>query len=290
MVIQPDIIDILTNDFNKIKIKDIELKQIDKNKLDIIELFRKNIKGKKIELQNYNNKHCGKEGYWLETRMNINHNSRNEPDINGYEMKKYSKKITFGDYSASEYLFSKDKKYINKKNEWEYNLINITKDQFIKFFGTQKPLKNNRYSWSGNCIPTYNNFNTCGQKLTITDENDICIYYSYSEDKRDDIKIKFPYYLKKDNILIVVWKNEKMREHINKKFNNKGFFIIKKKEHTYNKICFGKKFDYECFIDGIKKQNIIFDSGLHLGNNRNYSHFRSSSNKFWDELIIEEYE
>ena len=130
-------------------------KKIDKEKLDIIELFRKNIKEKKIELENYNNKHCGKEGYWLEKQMNIKHNSKNEPDINGYEMKKDSKKITFGDFSASEYLFSKYKKYINEKNEWKNDLINITKDQFIKFFGTQKPLKHNRYSWSGSCIPSY---------------------------------------------------------------------------------------------------------------------------------------
>ena len=194
---------------NKITITDSE-ETSDKDKLNIIELFRKNIKDKKIELEKYNNKHCGKEGYWLEKQMNIKHNSLNEPDIHGYEMKKDSKKITFGDFSASEYLFSKDKKYINDTNNWDADLVNITKDQFIKFFGTQKILKNNRYSWSGSCIPTYNNWNTCGQKLTVTYENDICILYSYSEDKRDDIKINFPYYLKKDNILIVIWKNKKI--------------------------------------------------------------------------------
>ena len=273
---------------NKITITDSE-ETSDKDKLNIIELFRKNIKDKKIELEKYNNKHCGKEGYWLEKQMNIKHNSLNEPDIHGYEMKKDSKKITFGDFSASEYLFSKDKKYINDTNKWDADLVNITKDQFIKFFGTQKILKNNRYSWSGSCIPTYNNWNTCGQKLTVTYENDICILYSYSEDKRDDIKINFPYYLKKDNILIVIWKNKKMREHINKKFNNKGFFIIKKYENTYNKICFGKKFDYECFIDGIKNKIVFFDSGMYIGNNRNYSQFRSCTGNFWDTLIIEEY-
>ena len=270
----------------------IKNEQIDteKDKLEIIELFRKNIKGKKIELENYNKKHCGKEGHWLEKQMTLKHNSKNEPDINGYEMKKNSKRITFGDFSASEYLFSIDKKYINEKNKWDENLVNISKDQFIKFFGTQKLLKHNRYSWSGSCVPTYNNYNTCGQILNISDDNDICIYYSYSEDKRNEIKINFPDYLKKDNILIVIWKNKKMEEHINKKFNNKGFFIIKKKENVYNKICFGKKFDYKCFINGIKKKTIIFDSGLHVGNNRNYSQFRSSSNSFWEELIIEEYE
>jgi len=80
-----------------------------------------------------------------------------------------------------------------------------------------------------------------------------------------------------------------MREHINNKFNNKGFFIIKKKADIYNKICFGKPFNYDTFIDGIKKLIIIFDSGMYVGNNRNYSQFRSSNSKFWDNLIIEEY-
>lgn len=262
------------------------LQEIDSiDKMVIIELFRKNIKGKKIELGNYNSKHSGKEGHWLEKQMNLNHNSKNEPDINGYEMKKDSKKITFGDFSASEYLFSKIKQNINEKNKWSDDFVNITKDQFIKVFGTQKPLKHNRYSWSGKCVPVYNIWNDCGQKLCINEKNDICIFYSYSEDKRD-YKTEFPDYLKKDNILIAFWKNEKMREHINRKFNNKGFFIIKKKEDTYDKICFGKKFDYdESFIQGIKKNVIIFDSGMHRGNNRNYSQFRSSNNKFWNELI-----
>ena len=114
--------------------------------------------------------------------------------------------------------------------------------------------------------------------------------YSYSKDKRNEIKQKFPEYLKKENVLIVIWKNEKIKENINKKFNNNGFFIIKKKDDTYNKICFGKPFNFDCFIKGIKDKTIIFDSGMYVGNTRNYSQFRSSNETFWNELIIEEYE
>jgi hypothetical protein len=264
--------------------------KIDKCKLDIIKLFRENIKGKLFEHKSGNKNHDGKEGHWLENQMNIKHNSKNEPDINGYEMKKQSKKITFGDFSASEYLFTKDKKHINETNKWPNNLVNITKDDFIRFFGTQKPTKHNRYSWSGSCVPTYDNYNTCGQNLVISENNDICIYYSYSNDTRHDIKINFPDYLKKDNVLIAIWKNEKMRLHINNKFNNNGFFIIKKKDGIYNTICFGRQFDYDCFITGIKNKIVIFDSGMKIGNSRNYSHFRSSSVNFWDGLVVEEYE
>jgi hypothetical protein len=247
----------LINDFKQLKLNNIVNDLVNEiinnliDKLEIIEIFRKKIKGNTPDLKKYNNKHSGKLGHWLETQMNIKHNSKNEPDINGYEMKKKSNKITLGDFSASEYLFSKDKKFINEKNNWSVDYVKITRDEFIKIFGTQKETKNNRYSWSGSCVHKYNIWNECGQKLIITKTNDICIYYSYSKDKR---KINIPDYLKKDDILIVFWKNEKMEKHINNKFNNKGFFIIKDNK----KICFGKPFNFEHFIESMKKKYNIF--------------------------------
>ena len=60
----------------------------------IIEIFNQNVKGVDIILDDKNSKHCGKEGHWLETQMGIKHNSKNEPDLYGYEMKKSSSKIT----------------------------------------------------------------------------------------------------------------------------------------------------------------------------------------------------
>ena len=96
-----------------------------------------------------NIKHCGKEGHWLETKMKIKHNSKNEPDINGYEMKKYSNKTTLGDFSASEYAFSSKNKRnnINILNNWTYE-IKLNRNDFIKTFGNPNLNKNNIYSWS----------------------------------------------------------------------------------------------------------------------------------------------
>ncbi len=51
---------------------------MDKDKEEIIKLFRDNIKGKKPELLSGNKKHNGKEGHWLETQMDIPHNSKME--------------------------------------------------------------------------------------------------------------------------------------------------------------------------------------------------------------------
>ena len=83
-----------------------QMDNVNDGKQKIIQLFMDNVKGKQIDLSNMNKSHDGKEGHWLETQMNITHNSKNKADIYGYEMKKKSPKITFGDFSATEYLFT----------------------------------------------------------------------------------------------------------------------------------------------------------------------------------------
>ena len=257
------------------------------NKTKIIALFMDNVKNKEIIINK--NTHCGSEGHWLETQMGINHNGRNEPDLFGYEMKKESKKITFGDFSASEYLFSVNKvdSIINKINNW--NCIHIiTREQFIKYFGNKNSKKHNRYSWSGSCIPKYNNWNSCGQTLIFDDDNNLCIYYDHSKDIRPK-DINIPEFLQNGKILIAIWKREKLEMHINKKFNKNGFFICKKnKQNTYQTICFGEPFNFNLFVDNIIIGNIYFDSGMYNGNNRNYSQFRSNLS-FWNLLITETY-
>lgn len=67
------------------------------------------------------------------------------------------------------------------------------------------------------------------------------------------------------------------------------FSYVKKINDIYEKICFGRPFDFNYFVENIKNFNIIFDSGMHEGNSRNYSQFRSNINNFWNKLITEEY-
>ena len=320
------------------------MENIHTEKEQIIHLFNQNVKGVPICVNNSNIKHCGKEGHWLETKMGIKHNSKNEPDIFGYEMKTSTKKTTLGDFSASEYAFSSKEKRetINTMNGWtENNDIKINRTEFIRYFGKPNPNKNNRYSWSGSCVPIYGSWNTNGQCLSILENNDIVIYYSYSLDNDEqNKKTTFPEYLKKENIVIAIWKADKMEKHINQKFNKKGFFMCKKKgtqmdieqlpqplqqttlplletEHdtatiapttnsppphtelvcssliapttnSFQHIWFGKPFQFEYFIEGIKNKKIIFDSGMYEGNNRKYSQFRGGTS-FWEELITEKY-
>lgn len=177
----------------------VSLQSGDIGKQQIIDLFRANVKGVKICTEGQNTKHCGKEGHWLETKMGIKHNARNEPDINGYEMKKDASKTTLGDFSASEYAFSgKNKRnLINHLNNWT-DEIKIGRTDFIRYFGNSNPHKSGRYSWSGSCVPTYNNWNDNGQKLLVLENNDIVVYYSFSKDKRSR-KTVFPQFLQADN-------------------------------------------------------------------------------------------
>ncbi len=254
----------------------------------IIELFRNNVRGKEPEISDYNEKHCGKEGHWLEKQMNIKPNGNNEPDLYGFEMKKSSAKITFGDFSASEYLFSRNISHLCTLNHWLEPII-IQRSDFIKYFGNPNPKKNNRYSWSGYCFPTYGIWNTCGQKIDIDESNNIYVLYHFEKDERER-KESFPDYLKVSNpIYIAYWKSEDLKEKVERKFNHHGFFICMKNGKKYDKICFGDAFDYEYFIEHMKKRNIFIDSGMYNGNTRNYSQFRSSSQHFWNHLIVEEY-
>jgi len=170
-------IDNLIEEFNvKTNINDVKQK--------IIEIFRKNVKGKVIEYDNNINKnHDGKEGHWLEKQMCIKQNNYNLPDLFGYEMKKDSDKITFGDWSATEYAYSKYKETIDNFNNWQN--IKIERDEFIKYFGNENTNKNNRFSWSGSCFPKYGKINDCGQKMIFSKNNDLCILYYFSKDKRE---------------------------------------------------------------------------------------------------------
>lgn len=255
------------------------------SKQDIIRRFRDHVKGKPIVTGGHA-KHCGKEGHWLEKAMGLAPNAKNAPDIGGYEMKKNSKKISFGDYSAHEYLFSKDRPTLVQYNNDDFS---CTRVEFLHMFGKPNPKKNNRYAWSGACVPKFGAWNAFGQTLEITPEKDIVAYYSHAHDTRDATLLN-PWLQTRPQIMIAVWKYDRMRKNIEDKFNDKGFFICKKSADVYHTICFGTPFNYDDFLAAVSNNKIIFDSGMYEGNTRNYSTFRSNANDFWNERITEEYE
>ena len=62
------------------------------------------------------------------------------------------------------------------------------------------------------------------------------------------MKANFPKFLHKDDIVIALWKAEKMKQNINNKFNKKGFFMCKKIDDKY---IFSKKHEgkREVYLD-----------------------------------------
>ncbi len=261
------------------------------DKKRIIEIFNQNVRGKKADLSNSNKKHDGNKGHWLEDQMGSTRDSSNKPDLFGYEMKTSgtSGKISFGDWSADEYIFlhgrSKLKNIHNTNKDYR-----IKKDIFIQIFGKSNTEKGGRYSWSGVPSPTYyNQRNTYGQILTIDNENNILITYDYSEDKRPDKATIVPKNMQKNNLILAKWKYASIKQRVEDKFNQNGWFTCQTDTNGYyTSIHFGKPINLETWIDLFKHHKVIFDSGMKQKESRNYSIWRSST-ATWDSLIIDSY-
>ncbi len=262
---------------------------MDTTKQKIINLFNKQVKGKKPDLSKYATKHDGKAGHWLEKQMGIKPNASNEPDIYGYEMKNQtsSGKITFGDWSADEYIFQHGRP---KKTHDTNRNYNISRDDFLRIFGRPNPEKENRLSWSGEPCPSYiNERNDYGQILKIDENENIIISYSYSKDNREFKDQIVPTELRKEDLVLAKWHNDSIKKKLENKFNQKGWFTCKKnKDGFYESIHFGNPMNFESWLELFKNRHILFDSGMHYGNKRNYSQWRAMRG-VWDNLIVSSY-
>ena len=240
----------------------------------IIEIYRRDVKGKKLATKGTNPKHDGAKGHSLERLFGIKANGKNAPDLLGYELKSQTtNKTSFGDWSAGMYLFKgRDAR--------------CTRTEFIEMFGSPNPLKNNRYSWSGSCFPKVGAVNAFGQIMVVSDEGDVSIYYSYSKDMRPNKNEIIAREFQLDDLLLAKWPKEKLEKHVNRKFNDKGWFkVFADDSGTCIELVFGKPMDFETWIDLVRKGTIYLDSGMYVGNGRPYSNWRAS-NTFWDSLIV----
>ncbi len=242
----------------------------------VVSLFNKNIKGKFFLKKR---SHWGEEGHWLEKQIGILPNSKNQPDIYGFEMKSQtSSKTTFGDWSASYYIFK------NKKNFKS----NLTRNEFLRIFGKLNQ-KKGRFSWSGEPIPKINSFSNFGQILKIRDDYSLVILYFYTKDQRSDKKSIVPRKYQKNNLILAKWTYSDLKNKVERKFNQRGWFkCIKDNRGVYQNIVFGAPLNIQKWLYFVSTGDIFFDSGMYQGNNRNYSHWRAK-NSFWKKLIIKKY-
>lgn len=256
---------------------------MDENKKAIIERFIKNVKGKKCDMSGYNVRHDGAEGHWLERQMGIEHNGDNEPDLLGFEMKKDTKsKTTFGDWSPDVALW---------KNEKPYPEIGrIDRDtEFLKYFGKPNMKKSGRLSWSGEPAPTIKGYNSFGQILQVDQDENILACYSYSKDTRLNKSELIPLHFRRDNLVIAKWLKDSIKEKVERKFNNRGWFkCFKDALGVYKSIGFGDPINYSDWIGLVRVGVVFFDSGMYAGNVRPYAQWRANNN-YWDELVKEIY-
>ena len=171
---------------------------ISDQEMKIIELFKQNVYGKAPDTTEFNQRHDGKAGHWLEKQMGILPNANNEPDLYGYEMKNSTgSKTTFGDWSASYYIFS------DKENS-------LDRTRFMEVFGKPNEAKGGRYSWSGSPIPNFNSPSTYnGSEMAFDDAKNIIIVYNYSKDPRPDKANIVPLKLQQEGIVLARWDREK---------------------------------------------------------------------------------
>ena len=261
----------------------------------IVEIYMSNVHGKKADITGSDPKHSGKEGHWLEKQMGVEPNASNTPDLMGYEMKTESNPITFGSWDPNYWVFRDEKRFpnlIGKKGKEMTDLRKINQNDFLKYFGKPNVKKKNRMSWSGSPIPKINEVNSFGMKIEISEDSTYQIFYSFSDDKRENKNLNIPKRFQTEQIEIARWDSmgkKSLREKWNDKWNVNGWFICKKgKDKKYNSIVFGRPKPFEFFIKHLKTGEIYFDSGMYQGNSRNYCQWRAAYS-FWDTLIVETY-
>jgi hypothetical protein len=243
---------------------------MDADKQFIIAMFNSHVKDRQICLDGQNKKHCGKEGHFLEKQMGLKPNAKNGPDMRGYEMKTGESVTTFVD-KAPNIMFMNGAP-LPKRNATE-------KRKFWEKYASEK--ESDKPTIGGWRIYK---FNCSGQKLCVDEENNIFVLYDYSHDKRPN---KESLQLDKEPHKIMQWNADALKSSIENKFNQKGFFKCIKRDNAFVKICFGGPITFDFWIDQVKK-GFIYHDGYSKVNGRGRHVFRAP-NKFWNDLITEEY-
>lgn len=270
---------------------------MDSSKQKLIELFRRNVKGKIPDVSGKDAGHDGKYGHWLEEQFGIHHNADNGADLFGYELKnETTSKTSFGDWSANEYVYNMPEyRHIFNSSE-----ALARRDKFMKIFGHPNPQKGGRYSWSGAPCPKISGFNNFGEVLRIDNahNNDIVAVYDFKYDCRPNKAMIVPVEFQHGEIVIARWYGEKspafgtkcLKDKVEDKFNQLGWFTCKTDwSGRYSEICFGDPMNYTRFLSLVRDGEAFFDSGMHEGNPRPYSQWRMN-NTAWDRLITDRYQ
>lgn len=255
----------------------MSVREREKVKREIARIFRERVRGMRY-CEFETREHCGSEGHWLESRFNIRPNSRKDADYKGFELKVDSPKVSVGDYTADEYLYSQAAHGLRRINGDRH--LYMEKTEFIRTFGYPNDSKGGRFGWTGRASPKYNVWNDCGQCLVLCPQShNLYVVYSHRRDRRVT-REAMPDAFKTGYVAIVMWRGATLRENIERKWNRNGFFMVRKDKKgaggTYEEVVFGRPFDYDYFVEGVMKGHVVFDSGMveNSSRARNCSKFR----------------
>lgn len=227
-------------------------------------------------LVGYNLKHDGAEGDWLTRAMGLSVNGKNEPDFKGFEMKKDSAKISFGDWSPDEGLYRGGKAKA------------MDRQKFLRVFGVaRRSLLDGsieRYSWSGSVFPKVGGYNEAGQLMAVDPQNNVSAQYDFLKDERPDKSTVVPATYRSGVVTLARWTAVVLRERVERKFNKLGWFkCLKDVNNRYCGIKFGKPINFESFIMLVRSGDVFCDCGMISTNARPYMTWRASS-KIWERL------
>jgi len=164
--------------------------------------------------------HACEEGHWLEERFCVQRNAHKSADCFGYEIKKASDKITFGDWSADEYIFRSG--VVLLQHNTHVPIDALDRNMFMCLFGTYHTEKK-RFSWSGSSCPKMNEMNSYGQMMVMDPQENIYIIYSphfdiFGADKPSWVWLR-------EVTVLAFWSRAKIHQHVCQKFNQRGFIF-----------------------------------------------------------------
>lgn len=249
----------------------------DSTRSEIYRRFRVYVMGQRPDLSGYKRTHDGAEGDWLTRKMGLTVNGDNEPDFDGFEMKKDSQKVSFGDWSPNIAL------YPGRGRCGE-----LTRIDFLRAFGVTRidagRAGGDRYSWSGDAFPKVGLTNKSGQNLSVSIDGDISVTYSYSKDTRPYRTDVVPSRYREAEVKLVVWTSDYMRIRVESKFNVRGWFIcLKNKRGEYDRLLFGPPLNYERFLYLVRTGVAYCDCGMHSDTSRPYMTWRAAKS-VWESL------
>lgn len=287
----------------------------DESRSKIIQNFHLNVFRKYPDESELKSSHKGNLGHWLESNLGGKIDADGNADLDGYECKIESKKVSWGDWGAPYRIFC-DRSYKLFNNEFSYENMWA----FVQAMGVLRddPIKGKFYSMSGEHIPTFIDHTTYIGLTMTEDGGDISIKYDFSKDQRENKHEKIPPEFKINNLLIYKWygtdksfnrfkenvlnnnlpievifngvrASVSLEERIRRKFGIYGTVVgLQDKTRGFYGLKFLKSIDLNDWIEFFRNKDVIYDTGLTTRNKRPYNQWRSSA-KFMSTLEEEIY-